>query len=79
MKNLAEDGLDRAASISKSQEAALAVISFVGACRNVISSALDSSPPASLAWGGLCTILPVGLPHGYLGTYSNYANSHLAS
>ncbi|KAI1127207.1 hypothetical protein F5Y10DRAFT_243392 [Nemania abortiva] len=59
MHIIAQDGLFRAQRNSTTQEAAVSVTRFVKSCRESISTALSASPAASIAWAGVCTILPL--------------------
>ncbi|KAI1148385.1 hypothetical protein F4825DRAFT_102848 [Nemania diffusa] len=59
MQRIANEGLDQAKRMESTQEAGLAVTRFVKSCRESISAALAASATASIAWAGLCTILPL--------------------
>lgn len=61
MQRIANEGLDQAKRMESTQEAGLAVTRFVKSCRESISAALAASATASIAWAGLCTILPASL------------------
>ncbi|KAI0117828.1 hypothetical protein GGR51DRAFT_555111 [Nemania sp. FL0031] len=76
MQKIAKDGLARAEHITKGEKVVLAVARFVKSCRKSVSAALSSSIAASVAWVGVCTILPLlgnplhqRLEHSMLLTY----------
>ncbi|KAJ8130985.1 hypothetical protein O1611_g2640 [Lasiodiplodia mahajangana] len=76
MQKIAKDGLSRAEHITGGEKAVLAAVRFVKSCRASVSSALSSSLAASIAWVGVCTILPLlgnpiyqRLEHSMLLTY----------
>lgn len=60
MLELAEDGLYLAQRSVATQERICTAGRFALSFKTAISSALELSPCASLAWVGLCSILPVG-------------------
>ncbi|KAK3291539.1 uncharacterized protein B0H64DRAFT_366873 [Chaetomium fimeti] len=61
---LAQEYLDLARRDSASQSIVSSAVQFIQKTRDVVGLALASSPPASLAWTGICTIvLPIIVNH----------------
>jgi hypothetical protein len=61
---LAQEYMDLARRDSASQSIVSSAVQFIQKTRDVVGLALASSPPASLAWTGICTIvLPVCVLH----------------
>ncbi|KAH6617537.1 hypothetical protein F5144DRAFT_624215 [Chaetomium tenue] len=61
---LAQEYMDLARRDSASQTIVSSAVQFIQKTRDVVGLALASSPPASLAWTGICTIvLPIIVNH----------------
>ena len=59
MKQLIEGGLNKTAPEAKAKERIGVAMDSVSAVKNVVSSAIEAMPQASLVWAGVCVALEV--------------------